>query len=349
MSRTRVRSSVPRPARTFVVFTLAVLGSAVVASCAASPRERYEIMSFLFDGVPDPDAVTDEMAMTEDGRPRRAVPRPSLHQPVVDARCPVCHGEGTGGEGRRSFRGGSWQAIQRAWDKCGTCHSDPDEVRPESIVISDEGHVHGPVAVGNCRPCHNGHQSRFPHLMRTERADTVCVTCHEDLTVREGAMAAMDCIVCHDPHRAPSAADMFLRGGRAGACTGCHEIDVVARPWVHGPVAAGECEVCHDAHGSAGSVAHVQRPLAAACVKCHEADRLPVDAGCSAAVECDTCHVPHAAQSASDLFLRDRIPVDLPVFVPPGAAEAESAGDQADAAAPTDTAPDTGAPRGAGR
>ncbi len=294
----------------------AALALSTVA-CSSS-RTRHDVLSFFFDGVPDPNAEVMAGGGGEDERLDVVEePQPSFHQPVVDSRCNACHGDGTGIEGRRSFRGGSWDAVQKAWEACDTCHSDPEEVRPESLVIADEAYLHGPVALRDCQRCHHAHQSRYPSLLRTERAETICVTCHAGFGLREGGMAAMDCSECHDPHRAPQAADLFLRGGRAGACTRCHEIDSTARPWLHGPVAVGQCDVCHDAHGTAGSKQHVARPLAPLCLACHDTGALPTSAGCATDLECDTCHEPHAAPRSSDLFLRDRIPAELPRFRTP--------------------------------
>jgi len=325
------RVSASRAAGVAVVVAAALALSTV--ACSSSPRARYEVLSFFFDGVPDPDAVEDARG-GEDGSAGGLVgPQPSFHQPVVDARCSECHGEGTGGEGRRSFRGGSWEAVQRAWKTCDTCHSDPAEVRPESIVIATDAYLHGPVALRDCQRCHHGHQSRYPSLLRTERAETICVTCHEGFGLREGGMAAMDCSACHDPHRAVQASDLFLRGGRAGACTRCHEIDKAARPWLHGPAAVGQCETCHDAHGTTGSERHVIRPLATVCLTCHDASVLPTAAGCATDLECDTCHEPHAAPRSSDLFLRDRIPAELPRFrapLPPVVSDPEPATEPVD-------------------
>ncbi len=301
-----------RPAwkgRVVALAAIAVILTGVAFGCGTA-RDRYQVLSFLFDGVPDPDAPPPpEPLPVPDGGDPGAVGAGapddgrSRHQPWVEKRCEACHGSKT--EKRGSKFGSTGMGV--GWTRCTGCHSKPEEVGERALVVREGTWQHGPVAKGNCRPCHAAHWSPFPHLLRKEKQEETCRSCHTELEARSGTMAGLDCVACHDPHLAAEQSDLLLRGGKAGNCALCHVLRIEERPWLHGPVSRGECDKCHDAHGGEGTENHVFRPLRERCFGCHRPEEVPTATTCDESRKCDACHDPHAAPSAGDMFLKSRI------------------------------------------
>jgi len=310
----------PRPGTSWI---LGLAAAGLFTACAITgcntPEKRHKTLSFFFDGVPDPvdeaDAEGKEEAPGEEGAPERR-PSGSRH-PSGEEGCRPCHGFDKGHLRGQGFSGVGIGSIERAWKACGTCHSQADKVGDDALIVKEGAWLHGPVAVGRCQDCHRGHQSKWPHLLRAERLEEICLSCHDTLEPRSGTMAGFDCVTCHDPHAAPSALAVYVRAGGESLCLTCHRLDQERRPWLHGPLAVGACAQCHDAHGRPESAKHVRRPIRAACLGCHEEGQLSIASHpVASAEECDACHDPHAAGKAADLFLRERIADDRPAFLP---------------------------------
>lgn len=293
-------------------FLAGVLITACAITGCSTPQERHKVLTFFFDGVPDP---ADALAEDDDGtvsksdlKRRRAQATGYAHKPIAEKNCEVCHGISREKIRARGFSGATMDLIRLARKACSGCHSDPESVGQKAQVIKETEWLHGPVALGRCQDCHRVHEFSQQSLLVSQELEEVCLSCHTTLPERTGAMAEMGCRVCHDPHSAPRASDTLLRGGREGNCAKCHPLDVERRPWLHGPVARSECQQCHSGHGGEGYENHVRRPIREACTKCHLASDIPADCSPTApAAECDTCHDPHAATSAADLLLRDRV------------------------------------------
>ncbi|MCG3125020.1 MAG: hypothetical protein GIKADHBN_03536 [Phycisphaerales bacterium] len=160
------------------------LGGAFAAAWAGcSVEKNYKLLSFFFDGVPDPDQVraVQEAAARGEGDLTQS-PTYTVHQPYKEEKCADCH------RGRlRISRNNS--------SICMECHPG-----------STEGHavMHGPVAAGACMWCHAPHESAFPALMRSKPRD-VCMQCHTeemlvDPRVPEHSDPAQDCLTCHYGH-----------------------------------------------------------------------------------------------------------------------------------------------------
>lgn len=299
------------------------------AAACGTGQQRYRNLSFFFDGVPDPDKPpAEETKKTASGGAREATSAGSTHDPYSKRECKVCHPEMEKGGGGGGIFSAKTADYEQAWKSCKTCHSDPAKVAATAVVMREGAWLHGPVAAGDCRACHEPHQSPFPHLMRAERSEAACRKCHDTLAPRAGPMADLDCSACHDPHMGSGSAAMFLRGAGEDVCGKCHVLNRADRPWLHGPVATGACALCHDAHGREGSEKNVRRPIAPVCGKCHEQAALS-EVHRADPRECDVCHEPHAATQASDLFDRERIERARPgsrAFLPlPAAPSAEPA------------------------
>ena len=296
-----------------VCFTLvlgALLTVCAISGCKNTP-ENHKILSFFFDGVPDPNEAKKTKAGEENAEPGDATDSgPSIHEPTrkEQDRCGECHGTKRSAFHERGFSGIDIGSISMAWETCTTCHSDPEKVDETSVIVRSDRWMHGPVAANRCQDCHYGHRSKHPHLLRSDDLEAICRSCHEQLPAREGAMAKLLCTECHEPHSAAKASDLFLRGGLAGSCLRCHPIETTSRPWMHGPVAKGVCQACHSGHGGTGYENHIQVPVRDTCFHCHN----PIDIcgpgkAAGEGADCISCHDPHSATRASDQFLRDRI------------------------------------------
>lgn len=191
----------------------ALLPAAVLAACS-TPASRT-VLTFFFDGVPDPSQTTagprpeaarrytpEEMAaMTNEQRAallKVQVPKMevSTHPPVEANLCEECHDQqpsqpGSGGLGGWS---GAVPTLILPEDRlCLKCHQ-----RPGGRF------THGPAAQGSCGICHLPHRSPQPHLLRVPRMADLCTKCHAgELFVTSGRHAVVqdrDCHSCHDPH-----------------------------------------------------------------------------------------------------------------------------------------------------
>lgn len=176
----------------------ALLG--VLTACTAS---RYEVLSFFFDGVPDPSAPPKVRADDQPHQrflPIRPVEAPPVvvhtHQPYLQRRCEECH-KGAGDKNRRSagsFAINTMSELLLPTDRlCWKCHK-PVEAP----------YQHAPALVGNCVVCHAAHSSRFPHLVLEENTTKLCERCHTDSTMptreKHAGYGDKDCTECHDPH-----------------------------------------------------------------------------------------------------------------------------------------------------
>jgi predicted CXXCH cytochrome family protein len=108
-----------------------------------------------------------------------------------------------------------------------------------------------------------------------------------------------DCVECHDPHGGSTKAMLIdaKNENLAPLCFNCHEEDIVAEEYKHGPAALGACNECHDPHAS-----NRKRLLlsggADLCAGCHEELAETIDAAehvhDPADDDCTDCHDPHS-------------------------------------------------------
>lgn len=146
-----------------------------------SVEKHYALLSFFFDGVPNPNLLPI-LAASGDPASIRLSKTYTAHQPFLDQQCSACH------TGRFDMRG-------VADGVCFTCHQGVQE---------EHAFMHGPVVVGVCMWCHVAHESAYPALLKHE-ARTVCVQCHEPALlpadqVPEHADESVSCLVCHVGH-----------------------------------------------------------------------------------------------------------------------------------------------------
>lgn len=146
-----------------------------------SERKHYKLLSFFFDGVPNPYASLAGGGIEQaDGKPIQLI----THQPFREGKCQPCH------ESQGVF------FEQRTTDSsvCFTCHEK---------VLTQYQHIHGPVAAKACLWCHAPHESIVPGLLRLS-APGVCIQCHDYLELSSKVPEHQDqkanCLTCHVGH-----------------------------------------------------------------------------------------------------------------------------------------------------
>jgi len=178
-----------RAARVTIV-CVALTGLAFSWSCSA--QGRYRVLSFFFDGVPEPGsdearAVQGGARAAPESGPAAAGPvRPArlfVHTPYRDNRCASCHDLNTGG-----------MVCSLSDGLCVTCHRE---------LVETPRYLHGPVAVMDCTACHHYHYAPRENLL-LEEVNPLCQGCHvrEDLSGGPHHAVVDDgpCTECHDPH-----------------------------------------------------------------------------------------------------------------------------------------------------
>lgn len=156
---------------------------------------------------------------------------------------------------------------------------------------------------GECQKCHEPVDDL--HEFEIAVPPELCVGCHEEIGEKiESAETvhdpAEDCTDCHDPHGGEVDAlllEVTDSGDLKPLCFECHDSELLAQEYSHGPAEDGECTACHDPHASS------QRSLLVAdgvdlCGDCHEevAELVEESENVHSPVEdgCTECHNPHS-------------------------------------------------------
>lgn len=152
-----------------------------------SPETRYKVLSFFFDGVPPPSAAPERGPAQEQstGPKTEQKRRYAEHGPFAAKMCDGCH------------RRGSNELVMPKEQLCLNCH----------VMPTDGRKIHGPLASGGCRVCHNPHGSGYPNLLVSDSTE-FCQHCHERSAVLSRAVhrgTNAECTSCHDAHSARNA------------------------------------------------------------------------------------------------------------------------------------------------
>lgn len=268
-----------------------LLGCMFLGVGCSTPEERYQVLSFFFDGVPVPESMREQLANTEQAKggttgqtqvTDEAAQEVTwvYHAPYADGvSCQACHDLQQGME----MRSGNEAEL------CRDCHS-------SHFTYEAGDWMHGPAALGECRMCHEPHKSEHPDLLTSAQPE-ICLNCHDgeallDRPHHVTAKAGQDrCGKCHDPHLAGNRKLLVdsrtYRNRRVRAF----------RPQsVHAPYQdRSQCRHCHIAEEGN----RVRDDVDAACRDCHadliEAAQAP-DSGVHAPIaegQCISCHNPH--------------------------------------------------------
>lgn len=196
----------------------------------------------------------------------------TVHGAVEMEMCDGCH---SGGEGHR------FELPEPLGEVCADCHDDPRE--------EAEGHVHGPVAAGECVACHDPHRSPAASLLRQEPPD-LCWSCHGKAIDRPDLGRTIRDV------RGEIARAATVHGAVEEGCDACHPPHVASRQGLYnesfpaGPYAVGHegsyelCFFCHDEEEILGEDPlitgfrdgernlhrlHVARHKSRSCALCH--------------------------------------------------------------------------------
>jgi predicted CXXCH cytochrome family protein len=172
-------------------------------------------------------------------------------------------------------------------------------------TVADQPHLHWAdlTAPGQCQRCHVPEGAL--HEFETDDGAESCLECHEPLAKRMSEGRAVheaaedDCIDCHDPHgsQVPALLIDVEDEDLSPLCFTCHDEDITAQEYKHGPAALGACNMCHDPHVSNNKRLLLSRG-AALCAECHEElTNIMEEAEYvhdPAEDDCTDCHDPHS-------------------------------------------------------
>lgn len=151
--------------------------------CGCSPMTRYKTLSIFFDGVPNPEEEALQAQNAQAGGPakRQASATYRMHGPYAARLCTACHRVGT-------------NVLVLPIEKlCFNCH----------VLNFGKKYVHGPVAAGGCKICHDPHGSSFPYLL-VSAARNFCLRCHDEKDIAKNeahkGLTNEECTECHDAH-----------------------------------------------------------------------------------------------------------------------------------------------------
>ena len=163
----------------------------IISGCSAG--YRYRVLSFFFDGVPQPVSIVtvqpadslqpaDSAAAVLAGA-APAEPQLVIHPPYKERDCVACHDESKASKEPKTMPG-----------LCFQCHDDFSNTYKV---------LHGPVAGGQCTVCHNPHQSKNKDLL-TRSGQKICLYCHESAVILKSDahtdIRDTKCTECHNPH-----------------------------------------------------------------------------------------------------------------------------------------------------
>jgi predicted CXXCH cytochrome family protein len=169
--------------KTWIIILAGSMIIAFLYGCESATR--YKVLSFIFDGVPAPGSETREVSVKASRKESVAVTsskesKYKEHGPYAARMCEGCHLRATNA---------LVLPIERL---CFKCHT---------INVSRK-YIHGPLASGGCKICHEPHGSSYPFLLVSE-AKNFCVHCHDKAAIEKNEVHAgteMQCTDCHDAH-----------------------------------------------------------------------------------------------------------------------------------------------------
>ncbi len=242
-------------------------------------EKRYKVLSFLFDGVPNPNdttIITNTQSNNETDSAMLSLYNSkqqtfTMHPPYQEKSCSECHILNKS------------QLIIKQPDLCFNCHEN---------FIEENLFTHGPAAGGYCTACHEPHKSKNEKLL-TDNKKEICNKCHNSVIFKNGDFHSnagdLDCTECHDSHGGDN--KYFVK---VGVCKNCHDDFSKKYSYLHGPVSSGFCSSCHDSHDSE-TPSHLLFQGQAICTNCHELKQVSKnhvheDIGDT---NCTECHNPH--------------------------------------------------------
>jgi len=189
---------------------------------------------------------------------------------------------------------------------------------PQKTCVTDECHaaygqkvhVHGPVALGDCKSCHKSVDPKEHTWQLLREGKELCSFCHLEQVAKKNIHEPLkkgNCTQCHDPH---SSDNKFLLPKKtiAELCESCHQ-STKGLKFLHGPMAVGDCTICHASH-SADHKHLLNSEPTELCFSCHTTTRMELNKfefiHEPAKNNCTGCHSGHGADNA--MMLKARAP-----------------------------------------
>ena len=261
----------------------------IIVGC--SSEISYKILSFVFDGVPEPAKneivnASDTTLNVIDNSAKDSIEQTVkktlfVHSPYKERKCSSCHDQNNIGD-----------LQSKMPELCYGCHTDFD---------SQYKIVHGPVEAGYCNTCHLPHISENEYLL-IRTGNDLCIYCHDKNDIYSGNIHSnimnLKCSECHHVHGGDEKSLL-----KKGTCYFCHEDFNAKYEFLHGPVAGNYCSSCHDSHNSKtkGLLLRTGQQL---CLYCHDFKRLKTKEPHEdiADTDCTECHDPHGGVNKELLY-----------------------------------------------
>jgi len=154
-----------------------------VLLCTCNTTKNHKVLSFFFDGVPEPGKAPVELgggARKGSAETPTTASRYREHGPYAAKQCEACHMKGTS------------RLILPIEELCLKCHS----------LNVRKKYIHGPLASGGCKVCHEPHGSIYPFLLVSEPKE-FCLHCHDSNAIAKNDAhkgVEAQCTECHDAH-----------------------------------------------------------------------------------------------------------------------------------------------------
>lgn len=214
-----------------LLLTVTSLFVGVWAGCS-TPQERYQTLSFFFDGVPNPDAPKPgARSAQEEGASGTVITASvvSRHKPFVERKCAACHNSASG----------NIMEFEEAYKSCTKCHTK---------ITKEYPRMHGPVAaatvagpVPTCKLCHAPHESAEPALLK-DTPVKVCTQCHDAQLLGPKPVQHLDgtsCIQCHYGHGSSLQISHLLKPGAIASWSASRPATMPATQPTTGPASLG--------------------------------------------------------------------------------------------------------------
>jgi predicted CXXCH cytochrome family protein len=152
----------------------------VVLTYGCEGKSSYKVLSFFFDGVPVPSE--SKVAGTEATGGEEAKPKNIYreHGPFAARQCHACH------------MAGSNKLVLPIQKLCFKCHT----------LDLTKKYIHGPLASGGCKVCHDPHGSAHPFFLVADPR-VFCLYCHKKSDIEKNEVhrdMKGQCTDCHDAH-----------------------------------------------------------------------------------------------------------------------------------------------------
>ncbi len=164
----------------------------IIFATGCDEDTRYEILSFFFDGVPNPHKQEKHIETTQIDSSRikrrlelvrKADLKMFFHEPFKERMCGECHNLQKGNK-----------LLEQPPALCFNCHDD---------FLDGKKFKHGPTAAGYCTQCHHPHMEKQQFMLK-RKGQALCLECHDrnDINKKEIHLEIedTDCWECHDPH-----------------------------------------------------------------------------------------------------------------------------------------------------